>query len=111
MCMSLVIHLNGLPGTGKQTIALELAKLFNAKVLDNHTMLNPAAAVHGWGSDEFYVTAQAIRDAVLPAVEKDLRETPVIFTNGLYKQVKQHRKMFEDFREMAERSHAPFFPI
>ncbi len=110
--MSFIVHLNGLPGTGKKTIAIELAKLFNAKVLDNHTLLNPAAALYEWGSKEFYDTAQTIRDAVLPDVEKTVRnDVPVILTNALHSEVMPHLKIFEDFRNAARNAHAPFFPV
>lgn len=41
----LIIHINGWPGVGKLTIARALAGLMNARLLDNHTVINPAEAL------------------------------------------------------------------
>ena len=40
----MIIHLNGLPGVGKLTIARELALRLGAHVLDSHSIYNVALA-------------------------------------------------------------------
>jgi broad-specificity NMP kinase len=37
-----IVHINGCPGTGKLTIARLLAPMIGAKLVDNHTLINPA---------------------------------------------------------------------
>jgi hypothetical protein len=53
--MSLILHINGWPGSGKLTIGRIVAGRLGARLLDNHTVLNPAEALferddplHGW---------------------------------------------------------------
>ena len=40
-----IIHINGWPGTGKLTVGRLLAERLGARLVDNHTLLNPAEAL------------------------------------------------------------------
>jgi predicted kinase len=41
MLKNVIVYLVGFPGTGKLTVARELALLLNARVVDNHWINNP----------------------------------------------------------------------
>lgn len=43
--MTLILHINGWPGSGKLTIGRIVAGRLGARLLDNHTLLNPAEAL------------------------------------------------------------------
>jgi len=44
--MNCIIHINGRPGSGRRSIGQIPAALIGGRLLDNHTMLNPAEALH-----------------------------------------------------------------
>ncbi len=57
----MIVELNGQAGVGKFTIGRILAERIGAKLLDNHTIYNPAFATTEFRSPEFYETVRAVR--------------------------------------------------
>lgn len=109
--MSFIVHLNDHPGTGKKTIAIELAKLFNGKVLDNHSVLNPAAEQHPRGTRKYFDAADFFRREAYSAMERELAETPYVLTNFIANEVSDHRRIFNDVTEAAYNAHVTVFPF
>ncbi|WP_225770356.1 ATP-binding protein [Inquilinus sp. Marseille-Q2685] len=84
----MIIHLNGWPGAGKLTVARVLARKLGARLLDNHTLHNVAAALCDRGTDAYWSLYGQVRDlayerirvlppdAVLVMTNAFLRETP-----------------------------------
>lgn len=77
----MIINLNGWPGVGKLTTARELSKLADAKLLDNHTLLNVGKALARDGSPEFYRLVRAVRSIAFDAILELPPTIPIIFTN------------------------------
>jgi hypothetical protein len=79
------IYLNGYAGVGKLTVAKELIKLLPqpAKLLDNHLLIDPAAAILERNSPEYQPLRKALRITVLDAIatSTDLKRTTFIFTD------------------------------
>lgn len=58
----MLIHLNGLPGVGKLTIARNLHPLLGGHLLDNHVVYNPAFSLCELRSPAFYEMVRSIRN-------------------------------------------------
>ncbi|MEM7015714.1 MAG: AAA family ATPase [Pseudomonadota bacterium] len=78
----MILHFNGFPGVGKLTIARELAKLIDAKVLDNHSVYNVALALTEFKSQAYYETLRAVRAIAYERVMDLPPSVPVIITNA-----------------------------
>lgn len=106
----LLIHLNGMPGVGKLTIARQLAKQLDAKLIDNHTLHNIPLSIHGrFGArwDLFY----AIRQLAYDAIKTISLETPLVMTNALAHGSKYEEEAWEAVQKLASESRRHFVPI
>ena len=65
-----IIYINGYPGVGKQTIARELMSIlpYPVKLLDNHLLIDPVAALLDRSSPEYYPLQQRVRSTLLSAI-------------------------------------------
>ncbi|GLQ57169.1 hypothetical protein [Devosia nitrariae] len=79
--MEMLVNINGWPGVGKLTTAMELSLLVDGRLLDNHTILNVGKAVTVEGSAEFYALVRAVRSLAFDAILALPPKEPVIFTN------------------------------
>lgn len=77
-----IIHINGLPGTGKLTIAREVLTLLQqhfaasgspntAKLVHNHLLINPADAVLHRTQPGYQTLRKALRDAVFSTLSSE----------------------------------------
>ena len=64
----LIIHLNGWPGVEKLTIGRIPAEKLGARLVDNQTLVHPAAAVLGFGSPGFDDLRRQVRDLAYEAI-------------------------------------------
>ncbi|MBX5174651.1 AAA family ATPase [Rhizobium sp. NZLR1b] len=80
---SRIVHINGWPGTGKLTVGRLLAERLGARLIDNHTLLNPAEALFS-RSDPLHASLRGqIRQAFFDhAVRADPAES-FVFTDAL----------------------------
>lgn len=81
-----IIHINGFPGIGKLTIArilVDLLKQFNAKLVHNHLLIDPASAVLPRSSSDYQPLRRAIRAAVFDTLAQsaDTFDSVYIFTD------------------------------
>ncbi|KAI0388383.1 hypothetical protein F5Y17DRAFT_222191 [Xylariaceae sp. FL0594] len=78
------IYINGYPGVGKLSVAKELCKLLpRAKVVSNHLLIDPAAAIFDRTAEEYQPLRQALRREVLKSIAaaKSTRDVTWIFTD------------------------------
>jgi hypothetical protein len=79
----MIVHLNGWPGVGKLTVGRELTRLLGGRLLDNHTLLNPAAALAPRASAEYWSIVREFH----AIAHKRMREMPpdeiFVLTNAL----------------------------
>lgn len=78
----MILELAGLPGVGKFTIGRVLAEALSARLVDNHTIANPAFVSTAFGSPEFYETVRAVRTLVFARLRDLPAETHIILTNA-----------------------------
>lgn len=76
----MIVELNGGGGVGKLTIGRILADALNARLLDNHTIYNPAFATTEFRSPEFYDTVRAVRSIAFQRAAMLPPPTPIILT-------------------------------
>ncbi|KAL8905051.1 MAG: hypothetical protein Q9207_002866 [Kuettlingeria erythrocarpa] len=79
------ISINGYPGVGKYTIAQELLRLLpNVKLLDNHQLIDPVAAVYERDMPEYQGLRKSVRKGILDSIaaSDSLRDVTWIFTDS-----------------------------
>ncbi|ARO28919.1 hypothetical protein NXC14_CH00923 [Rhizobium sp. NXC14] len=97
---SRIVHINGWPGTGKLTIGRLLAKRIGARLIDNHTLLNPAEALFARSNPLHLSLREQIRRAFFDhAVRADPAES-FVFTDALADD-EHDSAMFYWYRDLA----------
>lgn len=96
----LIIHINGWPGVGKLAIARELARLLDARLLDNHTIINPAEALFERRDPLYRSLRKALRTTIL-AHAAQMKPGVLILTDALSDDAFDSA-LFEDYRELAK---------
>ncbi|MDR3437934.1 AAA family ATPase [Telmatospirillum sp.] len=79
----MIIHLNGLPGVGKLTIARLIVARLGGHLLDNHTIYNVAFSLTEFRTPEFYSVVRSVRDVAFAQVAKIPADVSVVMTNAL----------------------------
>ena len=76
----MIVELNGLAGVGKLTIGRTLARSLDARLLDNHTIYDPAFATTSFRSAAFRETVRAVRAIVFDRAAALPIGTPIVLT-------------------------------
>ncbi|MGF6172558.1 AAA family ATPase [Ensifer sp. 4252] len=97
---SLIVHINGWPGTGKLTIARHLAEPLGARLADNHTLINPAEALFARGTPLYWLLRATVRTAVLDHVRRAEASQSFLFTDALSNDEFDSRA-FDDYAALA----------
>ena len=112
-----IIYLIGFAGTGKYTIAQELCKESDIKLVDNHLINNPVFAVVGADGktplpDSVWVNTWKIRHIVLDSI-RDIspKDFSFVFTNCLYHKHDDDYLLFQEIVDLAEHRNAQFVPV
>jgi hypothetical protein len=62
--LTLIVHISGWPGSGKLTIGRLLVKRLGARLVDNHTLINPAECLFERGDPLYWPLRKAVRSLV-----------------------------------------------
>lgn len=76
----MIVELSGQAGVGKFTIGRILAQRIGARLLDNHTIYNPAFAITEFRSPEFYETVRSVREIAFERAAELPASVPIIVT-------------------------------
>lgn len=106
-----LIHINGRPGVGKKTIGSLLAKKIDAAFIDNHTLLNPAVAACGRGTEGYPRIVRKVVEAVFDELKHELQKRPVVLTNTLTEEVAEHRMYFDEIKALARKANTDLVSI
>ncbi|MDX8349067.1 AAA family ATPase [Cognatiyoonia sp. IB215446] len=79
----MLIVLNGYPGVGKLTIGQIVAERLSGRLLDNHTVYNPAFALTAFKSPAFYAAARAMQALTDDLIDRLDADTPLVLTETL----------------------------
>ncbi|KAL2756389.1 hypothetical protein ACRALDRAFT_1070554 [Sodiomyces alcalophilus JCM 7366] len=107
------VYINGYPGVGKLTIAKELCKLLpKAKVVSNHLLIDPAAAIFDRSAEEYQPLRQVLRREILKSIAtaKSTRDVAWIFTDQ-QSSGKLARACARDYQEAAALHGSPFISV
>ncbi len=108
--MSVIVHINGWPGTGKLTIARILTEQLNGRLIDNHTLLNPAERLYVRGTPEWKQLRVEIRTLVFEHVARLPPDIPIVMTDALAEHP-DDIKMFNEYRALSSRRGARLVPV
>lgn len=97
----MILELAGLPGVGKFTIGRVLAEALSARLVDNHTIANPAFVSTSFGSPEFYDTVRAVRTIVFARLRDLPPKTHIILTNAPSRSLARWRELQTASRTLA----------
>lgn len=104
-----IIHINGWPGSGKLTIARELATLLDARLLDNHTIINPAEALFERRDPLNRSLRKALRETIFAHVVQ-MKPVMLLLTDAISDDAFDSA-LFEEYRALAAKRGAALVSI
>ncbi len=106
----MIIHLNGMPGVGKQTVAKSLAEKLNARLIDNHLLIDLVTAIHERGSSKYMSMIKRLTDIVLAEITKKPDEI-FVFTNALVNELSEDKERLSYLLEFENDHNFPFVQV
>ncbi len=112
-----IIYLLGFAGVGKRTIAKEITKQANFRLVDNHTINNvvfPFVRVnsHTKMPKEIWEKIGMIRNIAMETlIDIGNRDFNYIFTNQLFENNEDDLRIYKKIEETAEKIGAKFMPV
>jgi broad-specificity NMP kinase len=107
----MIIHFNGMPGVGKFTVAKLLAESLNARLIDNHAVINVAYLCSEHGSDVYERIVNSVIDIVYKELANQPKEEIILFTNCLEEHSIKGAIRFNKVVKLAEERDVRFVPI
>jgi len=107
---NIIVHINGWPGSGKLTIAKMLAPMLGARLVDNHTLINPAEMLFSRRDPLYRSLRAAVRETVFDHISRADPAASFIFTDALSDD-EYDSAQFEQYRALAERRRARLVPV
>lgn len=107
----MILELAGLPGSGKFTIGRVLAEAMSARLVDNHTIANPAFVSTAFGSPEFYEMVRAVRALVFKQLEQLPITTDIILTTAPSRSPARWRELQDASRRLADTRQTPLLGV
>ena len=106
----MIIHINGMPGVGKQTVARLLAESLDAHLIDNHLLIDLVTSIHKRGSSDYFSMLEKLTDLVLEEVSRTSNET-FILTNALTDELPEDRNRLDRLSQFAENHGLRFIQV
>jgi predicted kinase len=106
-----IIHLNGWPGSGKLTVAREVARQLEARLLDNHTLHDVAARLCDRHTYEYWELYYQVRDVAFKRVRALPLHERVVMTNALTLESDRERQVWAAIKALAVDRGVPLVAI
>jgi hypothetical protein len=106
-----IVHLNGMPGVGKYTVAKRLREIIPARLIDNHLIIDLVESICGGRSSDYTRMLAAISEVVYSLIAQTSADEIILFTNALASGVPEDEARLGAVKELARRMHTPFVPI
>ena len=97
----MIIHINGWPGSGKLTVAREVAHQLQARLLDNHTLHDVAARLCDRHTVEYWELYYQVREAAYKRVRALPARDVVVMTNALTFESDREREAWAAVKSLA----------
>jgi tRNA uridine 5-carbamoylmethylation protein Kti12 len=108
--LMLFIMINGYPGAGKLTIARLLATMLDARLLDNHTLFNPANSLFARDDPLHQSLRYAVTEVVFEHLGRDTSERHLVLTGSFTDTDSNHAK-YRQLIELVAKLHAIFIAV
>jgi predicted kinase len=96
-----IIHLNGWPGAGKLTVAREVARKLDARLLDNHTLHDVPGRLCDRGTPEYWELYDQVRDAAYRRILTLPPHAMLVMTNALTRESRREREAWAAVKALA----------
>jgi gluconate kinase len=106
-----IVHLNGWPGVGKQTIGRTLAALLRARFIHNHLLHDVAIVCAGYGDSDRWPLYEKVRAAAYAALARRPAGELFVMTNGLCVNSARERDAWARVVALAVRRDVPLIPV
>lgn len=103
----MILHLNGMPGTGKRTVGLLLSQRLKARLVDNHSIINDVTRTHLHGSPAYIEAVKAETARILRTHPKET----LVFTNALAAEHAGDRARLDQVADLARETGRIFWQI
>ena len=109
--VSVIIHLNGWPGSGKLTVAREVARTLNARLLDNHTLHDVAGRLCDRDTYEYWELYYQVRAVAYARLRALPPHEVVVMTNALTHESDREREAWAAVKVMAAGRDVPLVAV
>jgi hypothetical protein len=107
-----ILFLNGFPGVGKYTVARKLAAVLpNARLLDNHALIDPVEAIEPGRTPEHYSLRKAIRTAAFKGIKESPRKDLAMILTSCTSSSPADMAVFEEYLDIARHRKIPFVSV
>ena len=106
----MIIHLNGWPGVGKQTVGRLLAARLNARFIHNHVLHDVAIVCTGSDADRWQLY-EAVRRLAYDYLRNRPRSDIFVMTNALCTNSQREREAWTHVVELAIARRVPLVPV
>ena len=97
----MIIHLNGWPGSGKLTVAREVARKLQARLLDNHTLHDVAGRLCDRHTPEYWELYYQVREIAYKRVRALPSHEVIVMTNALANESDRERQAWASVKALA----------
>ena len=107
----MIVHLNGMPGVGKLTVARRLRDMLPARLIDNHLLIDLVESICGGRSPDFQAVLATVTEVVHRLIAEQRGDSVLVFTNALAAGLPEDEARLAAVRALAERMGRPFVPV
>lgn len=107
----MIIHLNGWPGVGKQTVGSLLARKLEARFIHNHLLHDIAIICAGSNVESRWTLYESIRSAAYSAFAKQSLPENYAMTNALCKNAPREQMAWRHVVELAMARKTALIPV
>ena len=107
----MIIHLNGWPGSGKLTVAREVALKLGARLLDNHTLHDVAGRLCDRYTREYWELYYQVRDVAYKRVRALPSHEVIVMTNALARESDREREAWAAVKALAQDRDVPLVAV
>lgn len=107
----MIIHLNGWPGSGKLTVAREVARKLDARLLDNHTLHDVASSLCDRHTHEYWELYYQVREIAYTRVRALPPGEVIVMTNALTFESDREREAWTAVKSLAASRGVPLVAV
>jgi broad-specificity NMP kinase len=107
----MIIHVNGWPGTGKQTIGHELATRIGARLVHNHLLHDVAIVCCGRTTPERWDLFEAVRAAAYSYLRRLPSSETLVMTNALCERSEREQLAWRHVVDLAIDRNVTLIPV